>query len=339
MKLKKWNLVLIVLAIAIFLIWMSVSVGIDTVLSIIGQLKVSWMLGAVLCMVIYWGLEADALHAIAKKLCPGQKFSSSLRTSMIGQFFNCVTPFSSGGQPMQAYSMVRSGMPLSTATISLLIKFIVYQSVLTLYSVVTLIVYFSSFAQKIDNFIYLVLIGFLVNLAVVIGLFCLCFLSRFTQWIANRTINLLAKLRLLKHPEEKRKYIQAEVTKFHAGIQEMQKYKGAVGHTIVSTILQLTAFYLIPYCIYRALGQAGASVFEIISAQACVQMISSFVPSPGAVGGAEISSLAIFNMFFPQSFLEVSVLLWRLITFYAPILLGLFTMLCVRRKKIDACSI
>ena len=53
-------------------------------------------------------------------------------------------------------------------------------------------------------------------------------------------------------------------------------------------------------------------------------MISSFVPLPGAAGGAEYSFHTFFAPFFAPYGISVNLamLLWRLITFYFPILAG-----------------
>ena len=51
-------------------------------------------------------------------------------------------------------------------------------------------------------------------------------------------------------------------------------------------------------------------------------MITSFVPLPGASGGAEISFITFFRLFFPENMVSMSTLFWRLITFYLPIIVG-----------------
>lgn len=102
--------------------------------------------GAAGLMVVYWVLESTELHLALKCFSPQQAPCDTFRATMIGQFFNCITPFASGGQPMQALYLMKKGVALSFASCSLLIKFIVYQFVLTLYSAVTLALCFRQFA-------------------------------------------------------------------------------------------------------------------------------------------------------------------------------------------------
>lgn len=51
-------------------------------------------------MVVYWVLESTELHLALKRFSPQQAPCDTFRATMIGQFFNCITPFASGGQPM-----------------------------------------------------------------------------------------------------------------------------------------------------------------------------------------------------------------------------------------------
>lgn len=63
----------------------------------------------------------------------------------------------------------------------------------------------------------------------------------------------------------------------------------------------------------------------VVASAAFILMISSFVPLPGASGGAEGSFYMFFRMFFKASgSVSVAILLWRLFTFYLPIVVGVY---------------
>ena len=139
MKWKKLNAVIIVLSLVVLFVYISLVDGLSNVLQVLTTVSPLWLTASLAMMAVYWLLEAVILHAAVKKLYPLQRFGSTFHTSMIGQFFNCVTPSASGGQPMQAVHMVKCGVPLGVASSSLLVKFIVYQGALTLYSLVILL--------------------------------------------------------------------------------------------------------------------------------------------------------------------------------------------------------
>ena len=88
------------------------------------------------------------------------------------------------------------------------------------------------------------------------------------------------------------------------------------------TAAQLFLYFSITYVIYLGFGLSETDLFTIIACQAFVLMISSFVPLPGAMGAAEGSYAAFFGDIF-GSFTAFSTFIWRFLTFYLPIIIGL----------------
>ena len=79
---------------------------------------------------------------------------------------------------------------------------------------------------------------------------------------------------------------------------------------------------MVPTCIFCAFGLGHPDVLLMVCAGAFVLNFTSFVPLPGAAGGAELGFHTVFAMFFPKGFLNLAIILWRLLTFYLPILAG-----------------
>lgn len=326
MKKQTRNILLIVVISVVVLGVMIAKDGATNLLHAVLSARPLWLLGAVGLMVLYWLLESQVLHMAVQKFHPGQPFCASLQTSMIGQLFNCITPFASGGQPIQAYHLVRCGVPLGSASCALMVKFIVYQSVLTLYSLVTLAMRFGIFEAQVTGLRVLMLAGFGMNTAVIAGLLSLCLLPRGTQRFLFWCVRFLARLRLVKDPDSTLAKLQKELDGFYEGFAAISHHPLLILQMAVLTVVQLTAFFLIPWVLYRSFGLSGAPVFSILVAGAFVLNLTSFIPSPGAAGGAELGFHLLFAMFFPTQFLAASVLLWRAATFYLPICLGsLFT--------------
>ncbi len=53
------------------------------------------------------------MQIFSRDMFPKFRFRDTFLCTIIGQYFNCITPLSSGGQPFQAYYYNRFGMPLS----------------------------------------------------------------------------------------------------------------------------------------------------------------------------------------------------------------------------------
>lgn len=334
MKLKKRNIIILLAAFVAVLAWAVYEDGLDNLLEMFRMLNPFWLAVALVFMVLYWALESSILFDITKCFHPAQRFRNSVTTSMLGQLFNCITPFSSGGQPVQAYHMYKTGVPLGIASCALMAKFIIYQLCLTIYSMVVLLFYWKPLSRLVSGFAWLVFIGFAINFAVMVGLICVCFFRRFTRFITTGCVRLLAKLHIIKDKEEKLVYVERELSEFHRCFAAIKARPAMMLRSSLLSFAQLTAFFLIPYFICLAFGIENLSIMMALSAQSFVVMISCFVPLPGAAGGAEFSFHTFFSPFFPQGMsVNPAMLLWRLITFYLPILVGICFMVFDSKSK------
>ena len=98
-KSKRLNLIICGIAFVVMIVYLFFVDDPADILNALLSAKPEYMLLSVGCMMIYWLLESVNLHLVAKEVHPHLKFKDSVTVSMIGQYFNCITPFSSGGQP------------------------------------------------------------------------------------------------------------------------------------------------------------------------------------------------------------------------------------------------
>lgn len=298
------------------------------------RIRPLWIMISFICIILYWFFETLVQHQLVKKMCEGRHFWNSFKVVMTGHFFNAITPFASGGQPMQAVTMVQQGVPIGVSASILLSKFIVYQSILTMYSFIVLLLELKFFIHHVSGLIYLSLLGFSVNFIVVLALFGAALMKQRVKRVGFWILNLLSKLHLIKHTTTHKRNLIKQVDLFHDNIQGIQKNKGLLIRIIGLTFLQLTVYFLIPFAVYRALGLTGTGVFLMISAAAFIVMISSFIPVPGGSGIAEGSFFLFFQLFFPRTLLPIAILCWRIITFYVPLCFGaVMTMLPNYKNK------
>lgn len=324
MKKNKWNFILIGIITIIVLIVVFSTNDIKQLRSTFQKTNPLWLTVGILCMVLYWLLESLVLFLTANsKEHNTLTFRGSIKASMVGQLFNNLTPFASGGQPVQAYYLTKQGLQLGEATSILLVKFIVYQCTLIVYSGVLLVLKLSYFTTHISQLSLLTIVGFTVNFIVVFGLISIGFFPRFTVKITRSIIGLLYKIKLVKNKAETLQKSMNQITEFHEGFSTLRKSHSTLLQTALFTFIQLSLFFSIPYFLCLALGITNAPLLTIIAAGAFVLMISSFIPLPGASGGAEASFSLFFGSFLPNaSTVTVALLLWRFITYYLALFLG-----------------
>lgn len=278
-----------------------------------------WIMTAVAVHLLNIAIDATIIYLFVKETTPNVTFYNAFVASMVGQFFCAVTPSASGGQPMQIISMSQMGIKGANATSALIQKFLVWQFTLTGYSIVAICARFSFFAGHLNPTMWLLsIIGFLAQVAVIVALLLASFNKKLTGKIVNGIFSFLGKIKVLKNADEKKTSFSTQLETFHESNQELNKNRALVVKVYVLTAVQMTALFLVPYCIGEAFG-IHCSPFDMLCAQAYVNMVSSLVPLPGASGAAEFCFSAFFSAYFTPETIKSAILIWRTITYYGTI--------------------
>ncbi|MBO4325788.1 MAG: flippase-like domain-containing protein [Clostridia bacterium] len=298
------------------------------------ELNPFWLLGSILCMVGYWFFETLTLHFILKRFYGDEPFSDSINVTMGGQYFSAITPFSTGGQPFQTYYLAKKGRSVGVTASALLTKFLIYQLSLVILSTILLVIKWDFFKTTVPNFYWLVIIGYIVNLTVLVVMTVIGVFRGIADWICKTTVKLGAKLRIVKNKEETLEKAEEGLALFHSTFRGLFKHVPVLLAGMVFSTMQLLCYFSVSYFIYRSFGLSAVGLITIIAAQGFVLMVSSFVPIPGSGVGAEASFSLFFASFFTkEGQLGVAVILWRLISFYLTIVVGVFFAMNIRKAK------
>lgn len=321
LKKNLFVIITLVLSVGVLLYFLFTTDGITTLGHLVTRLKPEWVFLSVASVVVCWIMEGFVLHLLCLHLYPEWSFGRSFSVGMIGLLYSALTPFSTGGQPMQIYSMRKMGMDTGKAGSIIAVKTLTYQVVMVLYSLVAVAAKLQFFQTSVSNFSFVTIIGLLSNSIFIALVFLFMLSETTTDRIVTAVIRFLHKIKLCRHPEERYEKIHGQLEMFHDASKLMgnstKLYLTAMG----ITVFQITINSLVPYCIYRSFGIGTAPVTTMVAAQVFVAMVSAFVPLPGASGGAEGSFYIFFGMFF-QSAILPAILLWRLLTYYSNILFG-----------------
>lgn len=274
---------------------------------------------------LYWLFKSIVLYNFARKFNDNYSFKSSFRLQAVTQFFNAVTPFSSGGQPFQIYSLKKNGLTISDATNVTIEEFVVYQIALVFLGILAI------FGNHLFNiFPYdgvlskLVLLGFSINTLVIIILFIIAFGKKSNQFLIKLAINILSFFKIVKNRDKVLDNWNNYINNFHAGAKILIANKKDFCLNILYSFLGLICFYIVPLWILYSMGDfTSFNALQSIIASAYVMLIGSFVPLPGGTGGIEYGFIKFFGVFIiSDTKLRALMLLWRFITFYMGIILG-----------------
>lgn len=307
--------------------------GLDNIHYLLTHIHYGWVLAGIGCLLVVWICETITLHLPLKKIYPNQKFTHSIKVTMIGQLFNNITPFSSGGQPMQAYELNKMGRKVSDSLSVLAMKFIITQTALVLFTIVVMVAEFNFFKDLMQNFLGIAIVSFIINIIAIILVFLAGINKKIIIRMVSFFIHLGNKLHIIKKVDTLLKRADQSISNFHTQFQSMKAQKNIVLKMFLVSLIQCLAYYSITYMVYRAFGNSGISFWQIIPAQAFLLLIMTFIPTPGSGIGAEGGFLLLFNSIFKEGTIHMSILFWRLYTFYLPILIGALFLIPNKRSR------
>lgn len=314
----------LLLIVTILVLYFSLKDNFSLIIKKILTMNPFWLIISLLMIFGYWFFKALVLHQTVSQYKKRYTFKKAFNLSMVTQFFNAVTPFSSGGQPFQVYRLKKQGLKISEATNVIITDFIVYQMALVLLGVIAIISnYFGHFFPKIPLLSRLVTLGFLINLGVIIFLIAIAFWKKFDNFVINTGIKILSKLKIVKDKQKTIENWQIEIDKFNEGSKTLLKDKKKFLLMVLSNFMALICFYLVPVTLLYSTGSYNEfnALLSIITS-AYVMLIGSFVPIPGGTGGLEYGFIAFFGNFLTGSTLNALMLMWRFITYYLGMIIG-----------------
>ena len=337
---KKVYAINIALIIAIFLgifVYLFKVEGVENIQKILQTVNYGWVLVGLMCLFGMWIAESITLQIPLKKIYPKQNIGNSIKITMIGQLFNNLTPFASGGQLMQTYILSKEGKRASDSLSVLTMKFVITQTTLIVFTILVVISQFGFFINIFKNLVWIGILGILINIIIVVLFFLAGTRKEFVMKIARPIVRFLGKLHIgkikfIKNPEEKLEKLENSVENYSEQFKKMQKEKKTLIAMTLIGLIQNILYYAITYAVYRAFGNYGASFLQIITTQAFLMLIMTIFPTPGSGLGAEGGFLLLFGSIFKNGTINLSILFWRIYVFYLPILIGTLFFIPTKNK-------
>ena len=244
----------------------------------------------------------------------------AVKHNMIAHFFNGITPFSTGGQPMEIYMNTEHNIPVAKATNQTVQSFIFYQIALVICGVFAVAYNFTfHIFPKVKLLQHLVLLGFIINIIVAVVLLLISSSKSITTSISKLVIKILKTLKI-KHNE---KEIYKKFDDYFEGFQELKGRKYLTIAGIALNIASLLCLYIVPLYVLYSMGDfSSLSVVDTITSSAYVYVIGAFVPIPGASGGIEYGFTQFYGNFLNVETTFAVLIIWRFITYYLGIIIG-----------------
>jgi uncharacterized protein (TIRG00374 family) len=275
----------------------------------------------VLCfslLVASWVADAARYLVLGRGLGHSLRLRVLVAVIMMGNFMTLSTPFMAGGVPALIYVLHREGLAPGQATAVVVTGGIASQLALAGFNLWAAVHLSTKLAP--GAWLGQAYLGFVVVYFALLGAFILAALRverlrpRMNSWLARREqshwLTRLARLGVSMIGDFRQSLVQLTGRGFLRLFQ-----------AIVFAAMYFLFYFAVGIAALRALGVAGdpASLFawQIVAAT-----IALFTPSPGGSGAAELGAMYAFGQILPGAVLPAFIILWRLFTFHANLLLG-----------------
>ncbi|MGY3766962.1 lysylphosphatidylglycerol synthase transmembrane domain-containing protein [Vagococcus vulneris] len=292
------------------------------------QINLIFLGAALLCMLIHWGIEAEIIKLFLKRTNPSFSFVKSYRIPLIEHLFNAITPFSTGGQPAQIVALSKSGVDSGVAASVSLMKFVVYQIWIVINFILCILFGFKWLSTNLREMTFLVILSFIIHFVIVLALLMVMYWYKFTNKLVSLFFNWLIRIKKGPATEALRRRTVEKMANFYEESRYLKSRPSLMIKASLLTVFQLVAYYIVPYFILLAVGVNDVSPIQVVVFHAFIIMVISLFPIPGGTGGAEYSFTVLFGSYIAaNSKLVLAILLWRIVTYYIGILLGLGSLL------------
>lgn len=282
---------------------------------------------------------------VFKSLGIRMKFIPSMVSVMYGNLFSYVTPFYLGGQPFQIWYLTQHGAPAADSTNVIVSRFVAYMVVTTLTAFFTWL-WFNGLMLSLGLGTFLFAAGFgLTSLSIVV--IAAFMLSRKVQGHFIRLVTwkpVAAIFRLLrKDPVALEAGIEASAHQYQASLKSLW-HRGNFLFLTVDTFMDLVNVCIHSFalwvCMYWFAGPGAIlpNPLETFLLMNLVAAVVGLIPTPGGTGAAEAAYIAVFTsplITNAASSVAAAVFVWRVATFYLPILIG-FVLMAFDRKVLGS---
>lgn len=289
---------------------------------VMGLLVKNWYFTALVFAIFILQIGADtvAFFYLTKQVGVKKNFMLSLRVGVLGRYYDKLTPWSTGGQPMQMAYLANQGLDTATACAIPLAK-----SIIKVFVVGITVIGILSFSRISVN-IYITIAAYLsVCGGLLIPVFMIV-LIRHPQWgqsFARWVIKLLYKMKIVKDYDAQVAKFSIMVDNFLKGMGYLSTHKKMVFVVGLMTLVELFIINATPFFIMKAFGISNLNYWYIFVLCLYVSYASYFAPSPGAAGVAELSFYTIFATVITGNYLFWAILIWRIIIYYLPLFAGI----------------
>jgi len=270
---------------------------------------------AVAVAMMFFGYKKMLMVATGKSDSRG-----AFECSMIGRYYDNVTPLGAGGQPFQMLYLKQRGYSNGASGSIPIIGFLSQQ---VAFIIIAIVVFIAN--RNIVNSVLL------VRVQAYVGLFFYMFVPAAIVFFAlfpkpfvaflNSIARFLHKIKIVKDKEKAVEKITTVMNEYASSFKLINKRPHFTILLLFLSIIYQMAILSIPYFMLKAFGGTG-NWWDTFSLVVYIYAAITIIPSPGNSGAAEGYFYAVFSQL-KEGFLFWAVVAWRFLVYYLWIIIGI----------------
>lgn len=270
--------------------------------------------------------EATKFYIMIRKATGQSKPYLSLKTAIMGKYYDNITPLGSGGQPFQIYYLTKGGVPGAESMYLPVASFFMNRFAFLILCI-TAFIYSAVNGKVVPNttagttLLIMSYVGAVFSIFLPAAIFIASFLPKLRVKIIKLCVRFSYKFKLVKNKGAATRKANKLVNDYRKSLFMLTRSKFTVIIiTILSFVYQMS-LCSIPYFVVRACG-GSADWFTLMCTCVIGSSAISFIPTPGNSGAAELSFTLLFTGL-TASTKYWAMAYWRFCCYFLIVLIGM----------------
>lgn len=309
---------------------------------------------AILSLALCYALKATKHSLISFSLTGKWRYGVCLGTSVIGLYYNYVTPLAVGGQPFEIYNLTKNGYSGGEASSMTISAFILHQIAFVICGFVSLGLFIGNALDIPENMVAAIpriisivaTVGLLLAFSVPLFVILFSFNSKVGEKLVTFVFFLGKKLKIVKNPAASKTKTLKNLTTNANCLKKLATNPVVFALDFLMSFGEHLSLCSIAYFTLKFFGFDWSSRtgftewLQVVQLCFILYAAISFIPTPGNSGAADLSFYLLFDTGLGLSGTNVygglafpAMIVWRFLSFYSFIIIGFIYTAIARKRK------
>ncbi len=297
-----------------------------------------WIFGALGALIACYLTKALKLTVICKPMTGKYHFKTCFETSIIGHYYNYVTPLAIGGQPFEIYHLSRHGVHGGAAAAMPIATYVLNQFSYTILGFIFILTFKynslgvnpSLLASFNPTLTVMAIVGVSICMIPPVTIMIFSLVPRFGSKLVRFVMFLGGKLRIVKDPKKATYKTVKNLINNASCLKNMFKHPFSAITCFLLSFLEhfasasIAFFTILTFGFNPELlsGNFFLNWLQIIQFSILLSCAVSFIPTPGNAGAADLSFSFLFEVGLATGLTFTATIAWRIMGYYAFIIIG-----------------